>query len=468
MNLGLLFLLVAGGGWLLSLIKWRFSFYGLLLYLPFAGMVSLMNGQSAVTLLAKDFVFVIPAYLSFFLFHPRDMQKARVPGSMLATMAIIAVLVVFQSANPNIPNFLVAAIGVKVWLLYMPLLFLASSAVSSKEELQSFLRLNVVLGLIPLTIGLLQWLGIQTIGVANTAEAIYGTNFVVEDYDIFREIDYQGATYRITSTFSAVGQYTCYTMVIIALSATVAISDQERRWRRFSAAVLVIAIVAAILSGSRGAIFFIPVVLVPIMALAGRFVGLLALAVLVPILFVVALGAGGVDPTLLLDEVGGFLVYYAQEYGWNVVIQALLEHPLGLGTGMNTSAARYAFGFDVFYAVESYYVKSIVELGFVAFPLIIFWLWMPIVRGIKLATGGSTAELRRYAAGFTGFFVFVAVFSVRNWPLDIDPINVYFWVLAGVFFKLPLILAEPVKDAWSERSLPAGPDPLVATARMHQ
>jgi hypothetical protein len=431
----------------LSLMNWRFGFYGLLLYLPFAGMVSLLSGQSTAALLAKDIVFVIPAYISFFVLNASDLKKAFLPAAMLIAMLALVVLVVFQAANPNIPDPLVAAIGAKVWLLYMPLAVLASAAIDSDKELHRFLRINVILGLIPIAVGLLQLVGIQTIGAENTVEAIYGANSTVSDANLFGGLDYGETIYRINSTFSANGQYYIYTLVIITLAAGLAIGDPDRRWRLIATATLFAAITAAFLSGARGAAIFVPIALAPIMLLSGRIIELAALAVLVPVIYVLAMSANGIDIKLLLGDVGTFTVTYAQDYGVDRILEAMSDNPLGLGTGMNTSAARYAIGTTAqFAAIESYYIKAILELSTLALPAVLVVLWMPVVQSVKLVGIGSSKTIRGYGAGLAGFFVFVSLLSVRYWPLDVDPVNAYFWILAGLVFKLNWISRRVARD----------------------
>jgi hypothetical protein len=463
MSFGMVLAAIVGGVCcLMSLAKWRFGFYGLLLFLPFAGLTSLLSGQSALGLLAKDIVFVIPSYVSFFLLSPKDSRKSNLPGLMYLPMNGLAVFVIFQAGNPAIPDILVALIGAKVWLLYMPLAFMAGAAIDSEEDLWRFLRFNVVLGLVPTAVGLLQLVGIQTIGVESTAATFYGSDELLTNAHLFSQLGDYGSLYRINSTFAAVGQYYIYTLTLVSLSATVAISDPVRVWRLVGVAALFVAVTAAFLSGQRGALLFVPIVLVPIMVLSGRIGELVVLACLLPFLYVGLLTVSGVDVNMVINDVGGFTTYYAEEYGWNMVIDILADNPMGVGTGMNTGAARYAFGPNVaLNAVESYYLKSVVELSALALPIVIALLWFPVLEAIKLAASTLSTELRRCAAGFSGFFIFVALLSVRAWPIDLDPVDVYFWVLVGVLFKLRLIgrrtagEAEATEPAMHESRLPA-------------
>src|SRR5689334_16272915 len=109
MDLLFLFAAVIGGGFLVlrSLTNWRFGFLGLLLYLPFAGFVSLRTGQSTLGLLAKDLIFVIPAYISYFLIDRRASAGVKFPAIFTVAMIFLAFLVICQAANPNVANGLV-------------------------------------------------------------------------------------------------------------------------------------------------------------------------------------------------------------------------------------------------------------------------------------------------------------------------------------------------------------------------
>src|SRR5437899_623091 len=79
---------------LASLFNWRFGLFGLLIYLPFAGLISLRSGQSTIALLAKDVLFIIPAYISFFLINRRWYGGVRLPTILVLALVSLALLIV--------------------------------------------------------------------------------------------------------------------------------------------------------------------------------------------------------------------------------------------------------------------------------------------------------------------------------------------------------------------------------------
>lgn len=99
--------------WLAIFLKWQRGVWMLLLYLPFAGILTLALRPSPIGTLLKDFLFVIPTYTIFFLLHTQELRHARVPQALTLLVVVFSSLVVLQLFNPNIKNFIIGLIGVK-------------------------------------------------------------------------------------------------------------------------------------------------------------------------------------------------------------------------------------------------------------------------------------------------------------------------------------------------------------------
>src|SRR6266540_4968405 len=109
-------LIVAGGVVLLvalgvGLRNWRWSLYGLLCYLPVSGIAILAaypgRTDRAIAILAKDFVFVIPAYALFLGYCLLHKKRPWFRGAPLVLIGLLALIVVIQAFNPALPNHLV-------------------------------------------------------------------------------------------------------------------------------------------------------------------------------------------------------------------------------------------------------------------------------------------------------------------------------------------------------------------------
>lgn len=444
------FLVLLGGGvlvfiWLLFIVRWRWAFMALLIFLPFSGMIALRFHDTKAVLLFKDVLFVIPAYVSFLFFHRRDHRRASVPNPVLWAMGALTLLVVIQMANPQLPNLVVALIGFKVWLFYLPLVFVASAYVDSREDLVLLLRVVVVIALIPCSIGILQFLGTTTIGVQATMSSMYDDEAARAATMNYSVNLYGGSLYRLPSTFTFVSQYFGYTMGMVVFAYCLMRADPSQGWRRFAVFMVGFCIVASVLSGARGAFVFIPLMLILISLLDQRLTGIIAVAVALPVLILAALYFGGLKLSLLFGDTSNLVSNYSRDVVYQFIIDAFLDHPWGIGTGMNTGAARHALSAGEMPPIllENYYAKAMVELGFIGFPITLAVFGSIIFMGFRIFRGLKDKQLRGVAAALLGFFITIAIHSGKGWQVDYDPINVYFWVFAGMLFKLHALDATP-------------------------
>jgi hypothetical protein len=434
--------------WLGILVRWRWGYIGLLVFLPFAGIVSLRFHSIKEVLLLKDFLFALPAYVSFFFFHRRDKRRIAVPKLVLGAMGLLTLLVFLQLINPGIVNIAVAAIGLKVWLFYMPLLFLTSAYVDSREDLAWLLRVLVVIAIIPCAIGILQWFGAMTFGFEATMESFYDEEAARAATSNFGIHNYGGQLFRIPSTFTFTSQYFGYTMGMVVFSYCLMRSDSSPHWRRFGLIMVGFCVVASALSGARGALVFIPLLLVIAAFLDQRLSGILGVVIAVPVIILTALHLGGLDPQITYGATGTLVNVYSENIVYENIINAFLQHPLGIGTGMNTGAARHAFSSNARAAMqlsflENYYAKAMIELGFIGFPVALSVFLTIVVKGLGAIRALKDKGLRGAAAVLVAFFIVIAIHSGKGWQVDYDPINIYLWIFAGILFKLTALDGTP-------------------------
>ncbi|MBT6118261.1 MAG: hypothetical protein HOH66_10385, partial [Rhodospirillaceae bacterium] len=263
------------GFWFYVILNWRRGIWGLCLYMPFGGAVALYLHPSKLPLLAKDLVFVVPAYIAFFVFNTRLLRQAPIPQGLLACMGAMALIVLLQTLNPGILHWMVAAIGAKVWLFYIPLIFMGAAFLRTQDDLVRFLRVMVGIAIVPCMIGLLQWFGSATFGYQETITAFYGDR-AANATQGFASFDYGGDYYRIPATFTFTSQYFGYTWAMIVMAYALMRIDPSANWRRFSLLMMGVFMVASVLSGARSALVFVPILLILIVFLDQRIKGILA------------------------------------------------------------------------------------------------------------------------------------------------------------------------------------------------
>lgn len=436
--------------WIAIFVKWERGLLMLLAYLPFAGIVALALRPNPAGTLIKDLVFVVPLYASMLLLHGRSLREAELPKHLLVLLIALAVMVFAQWLNPYLSNAAVAAIGTKVWLFYIPLMVAASAFVKTRGDLVRLLRLMLVVATVPLGLGIFQYFLCVAIGYGPAMTLFYGR----AAYDVtqgFSSFDFGGYLFRIPSTFTFVTQYFGFTLSMIVPAYALSRLEESGAWRRFAGLMLGVAIVAATLSGARAAFVFVPMMIGLTLMIDGRVRGLLAGLVVAPGFMLAALELGGLDPVRILGGTRELAGHY-EDLVIYTIVDSLTNSPFGRGTGMNTGAARHGVEdyFDRFELHESLYAKAITELGVMGLAILVGIFFVIAAIGFQQRRRLQDRGLKSAVAALLAFHITIVVNSFKGWQIDLDPVNVYFWVFVGLIAKMHRLDAAPV-SAWRER-----------------
>ena len=450
--------------WWKILQRWQRGIRMLLVYMPFAGVVTLALYPSVVPLLFKDLFFVIPTFVAALVSKRAVGNAPKVQLSVFLFILALTTLVVIQMFNPNVFNWLVALIGAKVWLMYLPMLFLGFRMIETQADLVSLLRLMVAISWIPCGIGLFQWISSIVFGYEATMALFYGAAAGAATQG-FASFDVGGTFFRIPSTFTFVTQYFGFTLAMIPAAYALSKLDPSPRWQVLSNAAFWFTILASFLSGSRSAYLFVPILLIFLYAFDGRISGLLQLLAISPLVLIGALYFGNIDPYVMFDLMVELTTDYSRDIAYKGLADAIQNVPWGLGTGMNTGAARYGLDEpELFEAFENFYAKVVYELGVVGLVIVASLFTAIVARGWRTVRQARSRGVRGCAAALLAFIVMISLNSFKGWILDIDPINVYFWLFVGIMLKLeylpepePIVLRATATGApIGARTRPAG------------
>ncbi len=427
----------------ITAFRWRLGFYAFLLFLPFAGTVSLSFYPSPLPKLLKDVLFVIPLYAILTLFHLSDIRSVRVPIPVAVSLLALAILVLVQAANPAIPNIAVAVLGVKVWLLYIPLLLVIAGVVRTASDYHGLLRFLVLLAVIPCTFGLFQYWQSLTFGYRATMSTYYGPA-TFEVTQRFSNFDFGGIRlFRIPSTFTFVTQYFGFIFASIVPAYVVWRTDPNVRWRVVGGLVLVLLIIAGFLSGARAAFLFIPGLLGLFLLFEGRATILLVTTPIFVCAIAVVAVALGFDLSQLIDDTIARLLHREGTLRPVVLdfLSALSAFPFGNGTGMNTGAARIVAPGELI-LFETYYGRVVQELGILGLVVTVSVFGTIIGFGISSARDLNTFSYKLFSLIAIGFVIATLINNLKGRSLDLDPINVYLWIYVGLLFRLPALEQE--------------------------
>lgn len=448
--------LVAGGLLLtvtamaIGLLDWRRSVLALLVFLPYVGIfTALLYPDTEPAVLAKDLLFVIPAYAGFVAAWGLRREPVSVPGAPSALIAVLAVIVVVQIVNPALPSPLVGLVGAKIWLFYIPLLYLGYHLINDAVGFRRVLKLMVLAAMIPAVIGIVEALLIYA-GQANLVHAWYG-DAAASVTQGFAELRV-GSTelMRVPSTFPFVAQYYVFMCCMIAVAYAWWRTEPDRGARRFAAGALALFLVAVFLSGARGAFVFVPVLLVLILLLEPFSARLFAR--------IASVGIGGLTAAMVVAglSLGALLPHLAENA--TVQLDALVIDgftnaeqfsAVGLGAGIDSSGARHVAdpaelraGFGGTWE-ESWWVKSLLELGvagLVAVLAVLGTLLFRLLEGHYMIRRGPLGPA---SAALLAVLIWTLIYNVKAQYIDLDPLNVYFWLFAGLAFKIQAIGRRP-------------------------
>jgi hypothetical protein len=301
------------------------------------------------------------------------------------------------------------------------------------------LRLFVVMALFPALMGIALWLSSTWFGYHDTMTFTYGpaAEEATQDFTWF----YMGAFfYRIPATFPYTTQYYGFTLFAL-VGAYMAIRLEEAPvWRRVARGATGVLTVACFLSGSRGAFLFTPMLLVLMPLMGQRYASVLRWLALIVAMLVVIYAAVGLDPLAMVSELRNLVLLHGSTTAWGGLVDAWERTSWwGLGTGMNTGAARHAMPGYIPDHIENWYAKALVEFGPLGLVVVVGLMATLLVCGWRTLARIADDAMRQAGAAIVAFIALMTLHSLKGWQLDLDPINAYFWLFAGFLFRMPAL-----------------------------
>lgn len=462
--LGLPIILAA---WVAIIVNWRWGVLGLAYYTPFTGPIIVALYPSPVGALVRDILVVAPLYLSYFLLSGSPNAR-RVPVQVVAMYGGLLLLVLISLTKPTVPNAMVAGIGAKVWLFYIPLLFIGAAYARNEEELRGILRTIIITGWIPWLVGLAMIIGAITIDYKDTMTFFYG------DYakNVMGEFHYMGAyLYRITGSFQYNSQYGVFCWFILFPLMMLLELEKTRGWRMFLWFSLGVGMIAGFSSGARGNFLFMPLVMIMIQIFRFKSKGFVQGALIVGGGLALFLAVSGLDGANMASEVATLTTVYGREFAAQGLMDAVAKGGLfGLGAGTNTGAARHGIdrselGFlvDGGAYIENFYGKAVVELGVLGFFVMLGCYGMLFLYCLQMRAQLKLDRFKGIASAGCAMIAFCALVSFKGWTLDVEPVNYYFYLTIGLILGLPhverqVLLQDAARRAYyNPQPLPSQP-----------
>lgn len=446
---------------------WRMGFYIFFIWMLFEDFVRKFMGNSLGLFFGKD-ILLLFIYGAFFVEVHRGREKTFRPP-FLIFLSLFVWLGVIQVFNQNSPSILYGLLGFKVDFYYIPLLFVGYALVRDDTELRKFLVINAVLAAVISALGIIQ--------------AIVGNSFL-NPAVLAPELQDLGNLSKVTplsnrvlslpdSVFVSSGRFDQYLiwMFILMMGAAAYLILHTSRNRKLVLGVLGIVVVASLLSGSKSTALGIVMtaVVLPAAFLWGApwrwgqayrlikvirrtaIVAALGLAALI-LLFPTDAGSRIAYYTETLDPSSS--AYVGVERSWDYPIDNLLyafQKPnwlLGNGIGTASLGGQYVAKVlgsrPLDLGVEEGYGQLIVEMGIIAPFLWLLWTgsvlyysWRVMRRLRETRLFPIAAAIVWYAFMLLYLFTYAGLAAYQNFVS-----NVYLWLLLGILFRLPDLLAN--------------------------
>jgi len=447
--------------------NWRLGFYFFLVWLLFEDLVRKFLGNNMAIYFAKD-VLAGLVYLSLILDVRRGRAKLFRPPFLLF-LALFLWLGILQVFNFNSPHILYGLMGFKIYFYYIPLMFVGYALIQNDEDLRKFLVANGVLAGVISTIGIIQ--------------AIAGRSFL-NPTTLAPELSELGNLDKVTpltqqilslpsSVFVSSGRFSLYLTLaaILTMGSAGYLLLHTTRSRKLMYLVFGIVGVATLFSGARGAVMLeiISVCVLTVAFLWGapwRWQQAHRMVTAIRRSFIVA--ALGLTAIILVfpEEAGSRIAFYTEtllpsssayqlgnrswEYPiYNLELAFTDPHWVmgnGIGTGsLGTQYVAKILGTRMKSVnVEEGFGLLIVEMGIVA-PFL--WiLWSAALLYYSWNVVRSLRETRFFPIAFailwySFLLLYVLTYgSLASFQNFVS--NMYLWLLIGVLFKLPSLLAN--------------------------
>lgn len=409
----------------LSFAFWRHAVYGVLVLLFVEGYVrNYLNNP--MVLLVKDL-----ALLAIYVRVIGDRVYRRLPlipsSPITLPLAVFAGIVVAQMANPNVTSFQQSLVGVRTWLYYAPLYFVALEMVDNEGELRRIAHFVLVSAVPICALGFYQYIR------GSDAYASLGPGFASATFRSGSGID---AVFRPNATFAWSSNFALFLALATLLCLGLLMGSRGRL--RWALAVLLVGLIAAdVVENQRTLLVLLPP-LVLVAAALRRSTGTAATMVLAVALGIAAVALIASPGTFM--RVDGLMrnqdgIFHVRAMTYVDHFRLALGSPIGFGTGATAIGTRYVSG-NIPLFVEFSLAKVAGDLSLVGLAAYL-WMFVVLLRTTLVAHRRADAANWKGTAGLCA-----AVFSYQLLVLyagyDLAVVAIPFWFLGGAMARIAM------------------------------
>ncbi|MBM3473655.1 MAG: hypothetical protein FJX75_10340 [Armatimonadetes bacterium] len=433
----------------LAFYKMEWAILGLVVMSNFDGFLKPLFAERFSLFLKDYFIFLAAVRWLWGLFSGESRPSVR---TLIAAPALIfAGYVIAQVANPNSQSLTLSLAGVRAWLLWVPVFFIAYDYLESRRQIERLWQVAMLVGVVVAAYGIVQY--------------FIGFNHLFRlsrEFAYYAKMAYTaGAGERVLRVFSTMvhpGAFGSAMGFMTLVASGLAFSARSHGWRIASLLCIPVLAMALFLSGARAAMLGTGLGLVVFIAFSRRPALLIVAGVLLLGGFWQSwrLTRGGLE-----DRVESLSWEYVSErasHPFEMGLEVAAQHPFGVGVSYGSGVARSEAGRRApgdrtqTLFIENDFGRALAELGVGA-----------VLYGVLLVAAAAAccmAQLRlrtpanaTLAAALLGGAVSIAVTLAVGAALYVAPGGLYFWLAVASVMRLPDI--EKAAVAAADESPPA-------------
>jgi hypothetical protein len=420
---------------------WRTTIVAMFVWLLLEGAVRkwVFPQFQAPILLMKDAGF-LAAYVGYMLSPKHRVPEEDKVKALALWATILTIYCVLEVLNPNLPTPLLAIYGLKNYLMYIPLIFILPEMIRTRQDLNKMIFWICVISVPICLLALYQFTQPGTSWVNKYVSHEAGQEVTASLFGEQGEGEFRYGRARTSSTFSYIGGFTTFLLLIMPLCGALLLASRERsRETMVVMTALLFAIGATFTTGSRTPVFAV-IAVAPIMTMIAGGKGLLPLSAAMRLAAATAI-IGAIGYYLFADAAEA-LMYRTQNtdsifdrFLTPVVdtVGAYQTSPLfGLGIGSNSNAAPTLGGADQYWLQGNYFelepARVMQDLGIGGFVLVYFMKVYVIFLVIRYLSWSRSKLFVALQMAILAFVVpHLVLFTINN-PTG----GVLYWGMVGL------------------------------------
>ncbi|MBD2129918.1 hypothetical protein NDI39_22810 [Microcoleus sp. ZQ-A2] len=226
----------------LSSLNWRRSVKAVLVILVLEGALRkwVLPQASDMMYFLKD-VILLGAYIKYYVLSTSE-RKYPLKGQVINSLIfLVAGWGLFQAFNSSLGSPIVGLLGLRSYIFYIPLMWMAPNLFQSEEELYQYLRSYLLLTIPVCLLGIAQFYSPASSPINTYAPG------VIKNVATFGNEN----SVRVTGTFSFISGFSLYLIVCFGLLLPLILRKQSWKWKWIFISELLLVSVNLLMTGSR-------------------------------------------------------------------------------------------------------------------------------------------------------------------------------------------------------------------------